>query len=228
MTREQARDLLTSTDSGADVMAALADFFALTDDDLTDDAQPLDAPGVLWAGDGTQVQRVDCPDDGRAPLFPGDMEAAVFLAGTTAARWLAYFPQHDDNPWEVRAFVSRDDAGEAVMDAYDVGAFAWDGRAGLPPEQPGYAPHPDAYAVMTAELAAERDDPELYEEEATQTPWWTVFGVYEDDGQPFAHYVRATVPEDAKAKGVKVAEDGDEGFVVVGVQVVAGRVRVVA
>lgn len=125
----------------------------------------IDAPHgiILWAGNGSEVQRMDFPEDAEGnftePVFEGDMDAALYLAEHTEARWLVYYdvvsrdkPESPTyNPWAVHAFTTREEAVDHGLHGAAPGAFCWDGRKGAPPEHwrkpsNGFSIHPEAEA----------------------------------------------------------------------------------
>lgn len=134
---------------------------------MSTDTQPT-LTDVHWAGDGTEVQ---VNDDTQA--FPGDMEAALFVAVNTHSRWITYTPQTADQPWAVFAYVSAIQALEHAREA-GPGAFYFDGHDGAPPDGPdgiGYTAPQDT-APASAGPAAGRTTRERREARADRLDGW--------------------------------------------------------
>lgn len=104
------------------------------------DARPL--RGILFAGDGDEVEREDYYRDDTAfkPLYPGDMDAAMVVA-QAGFPWLLF--EHwvidgQSQPWTVSAFSTEAGAHDACDDAMKqrdntitatLVAFYFDGRS---------------------------------------------------------------------------------------------------
>lgn len=89
-----------------------------------------EAHGVLWTGvPGDDIERVDCPEDGSAPRFDGDMAAAIHVANNGFPYVLYAMPQN--GRWIVTAYPALSDALAALHEE-EVYAFVFDGRHEIP------------------------------------------------------------------------------------------------